>query len=207
MQQGIINKGDFSGVSIDKTQKYRKVQQWVETRAGYTEPAGRGITDDWEPEHWVGAEGYHHDVQVPDGFTKTTCITSSKRADIRQETGVLVLAQETINQEALQNSYKAALSTNPVKDVLGAVLGAETTKSLTDAFNAVRALKPLSIEDALDNRKIKALQTAHAEAVAGVKNAVKESGIIGILQKTNVQALVKTLPAVWIWECPVDINN
>jgi hypothetical protein len=151
---GIINKDDFSGVSIDKTQKYKKERQWVETRAGHTESAGRGICDDWEPEHWVDATGYYHDVELPDGLTKTTCITSSKRADIRQEPDVLFLAHETINQEALQKSYKAALSNKPVKDVLHVVLGAEKTKSLTDAFNAVRALKPLSIEDTLDNGKI-----------------------------------------------------
>ncbi len=187
----LLNKGDFSGVTTDKTPKTRTEYKWVQTRAAYWESAGRDMCDNWVDGHMESAEGYDEPYEVFDGYNETTVITTSKRADIRQEKGALFLALETINEAALQKSYEAALKKNPVKDILAAVVGTEKTESLTAVFEAVASIKPLNLEDSLDPAKVKTLQEKHAAAVNGVKAAVRRSGLADFLGHDETSALVK----------------
>lgn len=188
---GLLNKGDFSGVSTDKTPRTVTRHTWVQTRAAHWEPAGHDICDNWVEGHMAPAEGYNAHYEVFDGFDEKTVITTSKRADIRQEKGALFMAVETINEPALSAHYQKALREKPVQDILNRLLGAEKTRYLTAAFNEVRSLKPLSVDETLDTGKVKALQTAHARAVANVKDTVQSSGISGLIGKNETQALVK----------------
>ncbi|MEZ0225232.1 MAG: hypothetical protein ACAH83_11805 [Alphaproteobacteria bacterium] len=194
-QAGLLNKGDFSGVSVEKTQKYRKTEEEVVDSPGYWQEAGMYSTysDDkhWEEAGWVGRSTHNITVDVPDGFNSTTQITSSKRADIRQEKNALFLAWETIDTEALKESYEKALAKKPVAEVLTSIVGSRKAQSLTEAFNAVKSIKPLTVEEANDNDAVQALQKTYAAAVAGVKQAVADSGLSDVLQKAQVRSLVK----------------
>lgn len=188
---GLLNKGDFSGASADKTPRTVTRHVWVQTRAARWEAAGRDICDNWVEGHMAPAEGYNAPYEVFDGFSEKTVITTSKRADIRQEKGALFMAVETINEPALSVQYQKALREKPVQNILNRLLGAEKTSSLTSAFNEVRSLKPLSLDETLDTTKVTALQTAHARAVANVKDAVQSSGIAGLIGKNETQVLIK----------------
>jgi hypothetical protein len=193
---GVIAKGDFSGVSVDKAQAYKTVDRWVEDRAAHWESAGRDMCDNWVDAHMEEAEGHYEKVREPDGLTSTTRITTSKRADIRQEDGVLFLARETVDAQALKERYETVLRKSPVAEVFGALLGAKKTKPLTEAFNAVTSIKPLSVAEANDNAAVRKLQETYSAAVAGVKEAVRDSGVLDLLPRDKVKALVKRAAGV-----------
>jgi len=183
----IIQEGDFSGVSVERTAKTEKQKQWYETSAGYySEDSYTGSC----PRHWVNGEGYYNHYEVFTGYTHATKeITTSKRADIRRDDENLYFAQETIDLPVLKEKYEAALEKTPVDKIMGALLG-EGAAPITKAFNRINKLKPLSLNDTLDPAKVSALQSAHAAAVKNVQDAVGHSGIVGILPFQAVQSLV-----------------
>ncbi len=192
---GVLANGDFSGVSVDKTPKYKKVSWEKVIDPGRYEPAGErtGWSDEkyWAPAEWVGRRTQTVTDDEYDGLSEQTMITTSKRADIRQKGGALFLAQETIDLEKLEAKYNEFLQKKPVADIFEPVVGAEHTKSLTDAFAAVKGIKPLGVKDTLDPKKVSALQGSHVRAVENVKAAVRNSGIIKLLGAPDVQNLVQ----------------
>lgn len=180
----IIRSGDFSGVKDEEKQKFREKEFWVKTGSYYGQRYAYGPNELIE-------EGYDEMRTVPDGTERVVEITRSKRADIRREEKALFLAEETIDAEALKLKYQSVLSKGPIEDILEKVVSKKTAQSLTRVFNAVKNIKPLSVEKTLDKEAVKSLQESYEAAIAGLKTTVINSGILEILPKEDVKKLVK----------------
>lgn len=188
---GLVNKGEWTGLNVTRVPRIRQEREYIQTEAPHWEEEYRNEADTIIPREYVEGSGHYKTFGVVSGYDDQISISTSKRADIRRDGNTLLMAREVIDEKAVAKLYEKTIGEKPVEEILKSMLGWNKARTLLNAFEDVKKVKPLSVEAANDDNEVKMLRDAYQKAVGGVKQAVEDSGVLDILPKEKVRDIVR----------------
>lgn len=184
---GIMEIGTVSGITYKSTSYEKPVYKTEMVKDQISLPAcweGDIPEDTYSPQ-----EVFDHNETMYSTYLEF--VASQKRQlDIVYSKGVMAIIADCLDMETLKSVAEAEVLNNP-DTALPRLVDQKKVDDLTQSFNAVRALKPLAVEQVANDNEVHKLQAAYNKAVSGVKKAVADSGILDVLPEEKVRALVK----------------
>lgn len=187
---GILEVGAVTGAAYKTTHFTRREQKrgMVEIRPCLP----MGWDGDVPESRWE--EGYIDAYDdVPASRTDLEFVTSKKwELDIayNEDKKTLTIRTECLDEDVMRKAVAAKVSANP-DSVLPQLVGKTAAKNLSDAFKTTAALKPLTVQDSLDQKKMKASHKAADSARHAIEAAVASAGLVNILGAKETSELVK----------------